>query len=355
MVPGCIRAKKLARNVLSGDALKGLALAFLLCLGLYMAACSPAPNGAAGANFAGNQIPTKESAGRVTRSLWELSDEPEMTHSPEAESGSPSLSSTQPSIPTLAPSPGRTQAFSPSPTSELCLTRGGRTQSGLQVNTDLVSLPLELRVYTPPCYAELTDRRYPVIYLIHGQSYNDDQWDRLGIDETADRLIASGAISPVIIVMPRDRVWTQPTEDAFGQAVAEALLPWIDEAYRTIPEREFRAVGGLSRGAGWALHLGFSRWESFGVIGMHSLPVFWTDLPHIRTWLNAIPAEQLPRIYIDAPDKDRPQIAKSAAWFEGLLTELSVPHEWHLFTGYHDEAYWGSHVEDYLRWYTQNW
>jgi enterochelin esterase-like enzyme len=223
------------------------------------------------------------------------------------------------------------------------------------LRTDLLPLPLEFRVYTPPCYAELADQRYPVLYLIHGQSFNDDQWDRLGIDETADRLITAGVIAPLIIVMPRDRNWSQPTEDAFGQAIAEVLLPWVDEAYRTIPERDYRAVGGLSRGAGWALHLGFSRWESFGAIGMHSLPVFWTDLPYIRTWLDAIPPEAFPRIYIDAPEKDRPQIAKSTAWFEELLTEQSIPHEWHLFTGYHDEAYWGAHVEDYLRWYTQEW
>jgi len=34
---------------------------------------------------------------------------------------------------------------------------------------------------------------------------------------------------------------------------------------------------------------------------------------------------------------------------------LNIPHEWHLFTGYHEEAYWQSHLEQYLRWYTQDW
>jgi enterochelin esterase-like enzyme len=191
--------------------------------------------------------------------------------------------------------------------------------------------------------------------LIHGQNFNDDQWDRLGVDETADELIAAGEISPLLIVMPRDRSWSQPTEDMFGQVVAEQLLPWIDQNYRTNAEREYRAIGGLSRGAGWALHLGLSRWESFGIIGMHSLPVFWTDLPDIRNWLEAIPYESLPRIYLDLGDKDRPQIAKSAIWFEELLTEKRIPHEWHLYPGYHEEAYWRAHIEEYIRWYAQNW
>jgi len=250
------------------------------------------------------------------------------------------------------PSPTETAQATPSPPA--CWRQGGRIERGA-VRTDLLPLPLEYRLYLPPCYARLPHLRYPVLYLIHGQSFNDDQWDRLGMGETADRLIAAGAISPLIIVMPRDRVWTQPTEDPFGQAVADVLLPWIDEHYRTRPEREYRAIGGLSRGAGWALHLGLSRWESFGAVGLHSLPVFWADLPHIRTWLDAIPADSLPRIYMDSPDKDRPQIARSTAWFEGLLTELGIPHEWHLFPGYHEEAYWEAHVEEYLRWYTREW
>ncbi len=140
-------------------------------------------------------------------------------------------------------------------------------------------------MYLPACYDQETDRLYPVLYMVHGQNYNHDQWDRLGIDETADVLIASGEISPVIIVLPRDRSWAQPTEDAFGAVLAEQLIPYIDKHYRTVPKRSNRAVGGLSRGAGWAIHLGLSYWELFGAIGAHSLPVFWTDTNYIRGWL----------------------------------------------------------------------
>jgi enterochelin esterase-like enzyme len=214
---------------------------------------------------------------------------------------------------------------------------------------------MEYAVYLPACYDQQTDRRYPVLYMVHGQNYNHDQWDRLGIDESADALIAAGEISPVIIVLPRDRSWAQPTEDIFGTVLAEQLIPNIDDNYRTVPERSYRAVGGLSRGAGWAVHLGLSHWELFGAIGAHSLPVFWTDTNHIRNWLDAIPVEQLPRIYLDIGDKDRPVILASAIWFADLLNEKAIPHEWHLFPGYHEEAYWISHIDQYLRWYTQEW
>ena len=195
-----------------------------------------------------------------------------------------------------------------------------------------------------------------MLYLIHGQSYNDDQWDRLGVDETADALIASGEVSPFLIVMPRDRACCdQPDKDRFGQAFTEALIPWVDQTYRTLPERPNRAIGGLSRGAAWAIHIGLPNWNMFGAIGGHSLPVFWTDTFYIKKWLEAIPSQQMPRFYLDNPNNDRREILDSSLWFESLLTERDIPHEWHRFTGYHDEEYWKSHIEQYLRWYTEDW
>jgi enterochelin esterase-like enzyme len=214
---------------------------------------------------------------------------------------------------------------------------------------------MEYIVYLPACYDEQPERRYPVLYLIHGQNYNNDQWDRLGADETADALISSGEVPPFLMVMPRDRSWAQPNEDMFGKVVADELIPYIDQHYRSLTERTYRAVGGLSRGAGWAVHLGLSRWELFGAIGGHSLPVFWNDTSHVRQWLEDIPSEALPRIYLDIGEKDRPSILVSATWFEKLLTEKGIPHEWHLFPGYHEEAYWQAHVEEYLRWYSKGW
>ena len=264
-----------------------------------------------------------------------------------------SFPTSTPSI-TPSPRPSLTLTLTPSPTQEICWHQGGRIETD-QIRTGLLRLPLEFRVYLPPCYNQLTSHRYPVLYLIHGQNYNDDQWDRLGVDEIADELIAAGEVPPFIVVMPRDRVWSQPTEDRFGQAVIEALLPWIDTNYRTLAERRYRAVGGLSRGAGWAVHLGLSHWESFGAIGAHSLPVFYSDLRFIKKWLDSIPPDSLPRIYLDLGDKDRLQLTRSAKWFEELLTQKDIPHEWHLYPGYHEEAYWQAHLEEYLRWYGEGW
>lgn len=241
-----------------------------------------------------------------------------------------------------------------SPTPFVCRQKQGRILQD-QVSTDLLRHPIDFRVYLPPCYVQEIGQRYPVLYLIHGQSYNDDQWDRLGADEVADDLIYSGETSPFIIVMPRYRIWYQPDEHNFGRAMIEVLVPLVDDSYRTLPDRQHRAIGGLSMGAAWALHLGLSEWEYFSAVGLHSLALFSIDSPRIPGWLDAIPVEQLPRIFIDIGDKDSRNLLDSTRWFEEILTKKNIPHEWYLFSGYHEEKYWQEHTEQYIRWYTQDW
>lgn len=272
---------------------------------------------------------------------------------PASPTPSPSPAASPSPAPSLTPAPPASPTPPPpSPTPLTCLAAGG-TYDHTSLRSDLLKLPMEVQVYLPPCYAEQPDHYYPVLYLIHGQSYTEDQWDRLGVDETLDRLVPAGELPPFIVVMPRDRLWADPTESNFGQVVLGELLPWIDQTYRTIPDREFRAVGGLSRGAAWAIHLGLSHWELFGAIGAHSSPVFYSDTGKLRPWLQAIPAEQMPRIYLDIGDRD--YLSESNTWLKGVLDSENTPHEYYLFPGYHEEDYWSAHVEQYLRWYAQEW
>lgn len=224
-----------------------------------------------------------------------------------------------------------------------------------QIETDLLRQPLEFRIYLPPCYDQTSAERYPLLILIHGQGFTDDQWERLGVASAADRLINSKQVVPFIILMPRDRSWGQPSQDPFGKALVTELIPWVDERYKTIPDRQHRAIGGLSRGAAWAVHLGLSEWRTFNAVGAHSLPVFYSDTRLIPKWLDAIPLKQRPVFFLDIGERDRPEIMDAAVWFEELLTDRYVPHEWYLYPGYHEEAYWGSHVEQYLRWYASTW
>lgn len=319
-------------------------LVTLFFTGLVGAACTPTRGAQADASLQDLRS-TRSSATPVS-----VSSTPDATPTHPL----PAAATTAP--PPAAPKETETPAPSPipAPTRPVCREPAGRTEEGSLPSDDL-PLPLQYKVLLPPCYDQEPGRRYTVLYLIHGQNYNHDQWERLGAGVRRDALIAAGELPPFIIVLPRDRSWSQPTEDLYGKVVAENLVPLIDGSYRTRPDRRFRAVGGLSRGAGWAVHLGITRPDLFGALGAHSLPVFHTDALHMRQWLDELPADRAPRIYMDIGDRDRPEIMRSAVWFEELLTEKGIPHEWHLFPGYHEEAYWEAHLDEYLRWYAREW
>jgi len=208
-------------------------------------------------------------------------------------------------------------------------------------------------IYLPPCYDEKIDKRYPVLYLLHGQTYTADQWIRIGAVTALDNLILSGETQPFIIVFPDDRYWNLPPGAGFGQRLVEDLVPYIDSTYRTLPDRDHRAIGGLSRGAGWALRLGFTRWDLFSVIGLHSLAVLQKDASKINNWVADIPPSSHPSVFMDIGDNDQELVMAIAV--EAQFTENGLAHEWRRYGGAHTEKYWSAHVNEYIEWYAEQW
>ena len=263
---------------------------------------------------------------------------------------------TAPILPSATFLPTRPATLTPSPlppptiTPLACLTKPGYLEEG---NLDSTNPPQKFRIYLPPCYDEKTEQSYPVLYLLHGQTYTDDQWIRLGAVAVADELILSGESVPFIIVFPDDRYWNLPPGPGFGQRLEEALIPYIDSTYRTLADRDHRAIGGMSRGAGWALRLGLTRWDLFGTIGLHSLAVLQKDASRIRDWLRDIPPSSRPRVFMDIGDND--QELEMAQQVEAQFNDYRLTHEWHLYSGAHTEEYWSAHVAEYIRWYTEGW
>jgi len=266
-----------------------------------------------------------------------------------------------PTAPIEATAP--TDSLSPEPTKDLtqepvsptstpdCLLQGGMISSK-QIYSAALETDLDFDIYLPPCYGEDSDIHYPVVYLLHGLSYRQDQWQRLGLVSTLDGLIAAGEITPFIVVMPLESPFTAPQVSQFGNALATDLIPWIDDHYQTQPEKDYRAIAGVSRGAAWALHLGFQYYELFARVGAHSLPLFEADAGHIPSWMG-LADKDLPLFFIDIGRND--QEWKTAEDFATLLDENGIPHEWYLFNGGHTEDYWASHLETYLRWYAADW
>ena len=248
-------------------------------------------------------------------------------------------------LPTFAPS-----TATPTLTPIACLTKPGTVDQGILESSNP---PQEFFIYLPPCYSERADKRYPVLYLLHGQTYAANQWIRLGAAKALDNLIMSGEAMPFILVFPDDHYWYTPAGTTFGARLTGELIPFIDETYRTIPDPRYRAIGGMSRGAGWALNLGLTRPDLFSAIGLHSLAVFQRDASKVAGWIQSIPPASRPSIFMDIGDND--QELASATQIEAVFTQLDVPHEWHIYTGEHTEDYWSAHVEEYIRWYAEQW
>lgn len=249
--------------------------------------------------------------------------------------------------PTRTLPPTRTATITSTP----CVEAHGRIQI-YSIKTDLLRKPWEVRVYFPPCFTSTAKKPYPVLYMLHGQSFLGDQWDNLGIDEAADELISSHKTPAFLIIMPYEAdSLVYPGDAKYDQAVVEALLPWAEAQFPICRERACRAVGGLSRGAGWAMRLGFKYWQVFGAVGGHSLTPFGADIEYYPVWQAKIPAGETPRLYIDIGEKDR--YLKPATNFKDWLIELNIPVEWHLNPGTHNEEYWSNHVREYLLWYAE--
>jgi enterochelin esterase-like enzyme len=263
----------------------------------------------------------------------------------------PNAATTQPTrtlpptlIPSATPSPPPSQTPTPTP----CADTKGKFSS-LSVPSDMLNYPIDARLYLPPCYAS-TDEEYPVLYLVHGLNFTEEQWERLGVGAAAEALVASGDIAPMIIVMPRDR-----KDVRLDPAFVTDLVPYIDAHYRTRAERAYRAIGGMSRGGGWAIHLGLRYPETFGRVGAHSPAVFFGDENNVLAYARAASQSGLaPVLYVDTGDNDT-QGQQSAYWLNQVSTWFHFDITYLVQPGSHSEKYWTAHLREYLLFYAHDW
>lgn len=145
-------------------------------------------------------------------------------------------------------------------------------------------------VYLPPDYDVQTRTRYPVLYLQHGGGENETGWIRQGkANFILDNLIASGSAKPMIIVMADGYAsragyvvpdltgkpfgsleFVQVMQErmgAFEDDMTQALIPFIDKTFRTIPDRDHRAMAGLSMGGMQTFQVTFNHLDLFSYIG----------------------------------------------------------------------------------------
>jgi enterochelin esterase-like enzyme len=140
-------------------------------------------------------------------------------------------------------------------------------------------------VYTPPDYDTRPGARYPVLYLQHGAGEDERGWSTQGrMNFIMDNLIAAGKARSMIVVMEQGyatKAGSPPTAakgggagSAFGDVVLTDLIPLIDSTYRTLADRDHRAMAGLSMGGGQTLQITLRNLDRFSYIGSFSGALF---------------------------------------------------------------------------------
>jgi len=258
----------------------------------------------------------------------------------------------------------------------------GKVMESLKFESKLVGYPVEYTIYLPADY-ETSNRSYPVLYLLHGYSDDETGWIQFGeANMIADKGVANGDYPPCIIVMPDGKVsWyvnsfdgKDPWEDMF----VKEFIPFIEEEYRIRPQKEIRAIAGLSMGGNGALLLSMRNPDLFSSCVAMSAGTFTDEEilandtydryfgniygpktkdavnEHWKVYsplhlLDSVNKEKLKsiRFYIDCGDDDFLYKGNSALHVK--MRDLEIPHEFRVRQGGHEWGYWRTGLYDGLK------
>ena len=274
----------------------------------------------------------------------------------------PTLLAEQPAT----PSSQQPQVLEKNISSEVEVSEGSVLEA--TIHSNVLGLDLPYRIYLPPGYG-FSQQRYPVLYLLHGVGGNYSEWtegDRLG--SIADALVSEGRVCPMLIVMPDgDGSFFMNWANGglrWADYVTNDLVPFIDSRYRTLADKEHRAIGGMSMGGHAALQLAFNHPDLFSIVGGHSpslflaneeVPVFFGDWNYyagydpIRLAATGGNLRSL-QIWLDVSEED--SHLEAIEQLHDTLTSHGINHQWQPNPGIHFTTYWIEHTPQYLDFYS---
>lgn len=205
-------------------------------------------------------------------------------------------------------------------------------------------------VYTPPRYSN--EKKYPVLYLLHGIGGDEFEWLNGGHPEIIlDNLYAKNKVEPMIVVLPNGRamkddratgnIMAPDKVEAFANFEGDLLndlIPFIEQNYPVIKDREHRAIAGLSMGGGQSLNFGLGHLDKFAWVGGFS------SAPNTKPPEELVPdpakaRKQLKLLWISCGDKDR--LITFSKRTHDYLKANNVPHIYRVIPdGQHNFRVW---------------
>lgn len=261
------------------------------------------------------------------------------------------------------------------------------TVENYKLNSKLMAREMPYRVVVPINYgAKQTDKNatakpksYPVIYLLHGLTGHFDNWTN------QSKLAEYAAKYDYIIVTPEgDNGWYTDSgsvpNDKYESYIVQELMPEIEKNFRTIPDKNHRAIAGLSMGGYGSLKFGLKYPDKFVLVGSFSgalqaasltekmLGNGWKSLTDsivgvygaddsatrkandVFKLVREMPADNLknlPFMYISCGTEDG--LIGTNREFTALIAEKKIPHEFRELPGIHDWKFWDVQVQEFLR------
>lgn len=221
-------------------------------------------------------------------------------------------------------------------------------------------------VILPPNFNK--NKKYPVLYLLHGIGGNENEWFGGNPNEIISNLVAEGRAKEMIIVIPniraRHKDVTTPPEffsiehfrefDNFLNDLRDDLMPWIEKEFPTLNNRDNRAVAGLSMGGRSALHVGINLIDKFSYIGAFTpaigvLPYHMEDGLFTEATLT-IPNEYKKNTLIMIVKGDNDGVVGDCPeQYSNALTQNGVPHIYYVTKGGHDFDVWKNSLYNFSR------
>jgi enterochelin esterase-like enzyme len=140
----------------------------------------------------------------------------------------------------------------------------------LEGNLEGDSADRDVFVYLPPSYQSQPNRRYPVVYTLHGYGLRAQQWVGFANVSGLEKGVAAGTTKEMILVSPD--AYSLHTGSFYSNSkttgdwetfIASELVSYIDSHYRTVPDRMSRGLSGHSMGGYGTLRIGMKHPEVF--------------------------------------------------------------------------------------------
>ena len=235
------------------------------------------------------------------------------------------------------------------------------TLSTVWYDSKILGTNRRMIVYTPYGYEASKNKKYPVLYLLHGGGGDEEAWTSMGrAAQIMDNLIERGEAVPMIVVMPNgnpnqqaactmgtpvtEMDWRAPeNRNSYVNSLCTEIIPFVEKQFRAIPKASSRAISGLSMGGGHTLAASQLYPSLFDYIC--PLSISSQDTPEVREQLQALKKDGYKLYWIGCGNTDF--LYEGAKVLDRVMTEEGLEHTFYISEGGHEWKNWRLYLQTF--------